>query len=303
MAAGDRMSKLYRNLSELVNDATPRRAFLAALLWGCAIGHAARAKTITDEGEDKVDETAIVTAALRQSGLGPVRTDLSSGYLAIGDASASFLQAARRLCEALARDFIAHFQIRKFAVTQPAKPLTLIVLSGPDAYAKLLGIPQDEAVGGHYDLDTNRLVLFDNRARADVGPLAARANTVALMHEAAHQLCFNTGLLDRRRDVPKAVSEGLAVYCETRRPDGRTRIGQVNTDRRDSLVGHPLIPVADLLTKDALFDEEKTQQVAYAEAWLLTHLLMQSPESQARFQAYLGRIRDRSELDHRIEDF
>jgi hypothetical protein len=288
------MVKLYRNGIGPVNEAIHRRRFLATL---AAIWCTSRVMAAPDDAE-----AAAVAEVLRSQGLGPVRTDAGGGYLAIGDAPAAFLQAARRLCEGLARDFLDHFQARKFPVARPAIPMTLIVLSGPAAYAKYLGIAQDEAEGGHYDLDTNRLVLFDNRARADAGALSARANTVALMHEAAHQLCFNTGLLDRARDIPTAISEGLAVYCETRRPDGRGRVGQVNFDRLAALSGQSLFPVSDLLTRDTLFDEQKTQQVAYSQAWVLVHLLMQTPEAQARLRAYLDRLRSTGAPAGRLDD-
>ncbi len=66
-------------------------------------------------------------------------------------------------------------------------------------------------VGGHYDLDTNRLVMFDFRPASDEIDLQAdpeRVNLLALVHETTHLLCFNTGMLSRQTDVPDWVSEG-----------------------------------------------------------------------------------------------
>ncbi len=43
---------------------------------------------------------------------------------------------------------------------------------------------------------------------------STRVNTFTLVHEAIHQLTYNTGLLDRQADVPVAISEGLATFGE-----------------------------------------------------------------------------------------
>ena len=101
----------------------------------------------------------------------------------------------------------------------PEHRLTVVTLAGPDSYAAFLGEDPGQVVGGHYDLDTNRLVIFD--FRPDAANLAAdpeRVNTLTLIHEATHQLTFNTGLLNRLGDVPLCLSEGLAMYGEVWRP-------------------------------------------------------------------------------------
>ena len=37
-----------------------------------------------------------------------------------------------------------------------------------------------------------------------------------LVHEATHQLSFNTGLLNREGDTPLCIVEGLGTYGESR---------------------------------------------------------------------------------------
>ena len=82
-------------------------------------------------------------------------------------------------------------------------------------------------------------------------------NLHALAHEATHQLTYNTGLLERHGDVAVCISEGLAMYGESRKPIGRTPPGRRNLVRlrdlgliRSGLV--PWIPLADLLANDQL---------------------------------------------------
>src|SRR5262249_33190682 len=141
---------------------------------------------------------------------------------------------ALEICEALAKDFLKHFKEKEFPVVAPDHRLTVVLLADAPSFAKFLGSEEGEAVAGIYDLDTNRLVVFDNRGNGVA--LAARANTVALVHEATHQLCFNTGLLDRKGDVPLCISEGLATYGEVRRPRGPDRVGSLNRERWAVLV-------------------------------------------------------------------
>ena len=50
---------------------------------------------------------------------------------------------------------------------------------------------------------------------------------ITLSHEATHQLTFNTGLLNRKGDVPMCIAEGLAVYGEIRSGPGRNEPGRI----------------------------------------------------------------------------
>lgn len=275
-----------------------RRTLLrrAALLVFCGAGSrqlAAGAGQPEGQGES---EEASIRQSLTASGLGLVQARSGPLYLVVGDAPGAFLDQALALCEALARDFLAHFQARKFAVRRPERRLSVVALAGPESYAALLGAPQGEAVGGHYDPASDRLVLFDNRGRAGAGPLVARANTVALMHEGAHQLTFHTGLLDPAADVPLCIHEGLGTYAETRRPDGRTGIGRPNEPRLLDLLsalrrGEPLLPLSELFTNDGLLTDPATQQQAYAQSWHLVYYLMQQTQRRVEFRSYLESLR------------
>lgn len=239
---------------------------------------------------------------LKMLGLGPIREEAHGSYHVVGDAPAPFLEAALRLCEGLENDYLTHFQTRGFTVARTKARLVVVALAGPESYATFMGAPQDGAVGGHYDRRTNRLVIFDNRARADANPLAARLNTISLMHEATHQLTFNTGLLERDGDVPLCISEGLGMYGEVRRPDGRTKLGAPNLPRREE-ARHAGVPdLESLLTDEALFERAETQNTAYAQSWLLVDHLMRDPRRRPRFQFYLERIRPRRDPGRRLED-
>ncbi len=108
---------------------------------------------------------------------------------------------------------------------------------------------------GFYSKAENWLVLFDFRNVPLIEKGAGRKNVTTLAHEGTHQLTFNTGLLNRRGDAPRAVVEGLAVYSETRSLHGPAVPGQINGTRLDDLAHiqrrEKWISATDLLTDDA----------------------------------------------------
>lgn len=270
-----------------------RRSWMGVLghtALACVPGAKILARASRDPGRDGLEAT--IRDEAEKKGLAAFRFVGSDRYLVAGDAEQGFLEAASKLCEGLADDFLEHFRSRGFAIRVPTDQLVVVALSSPSVFAKFEGIELAQAVGGQYDPSTNRLVIFDQRGKAQTGPRDERANTVALMHEATHQLTFNTGLLDRSRDVPLAISEGLGTYGETRRPDGRTKVGAVNAERVQVLAtaargATSWIPLSRLLVEDALFEDAATQQMAYAESWLLVHASMSDEERRASLRRYL----------------
>ncbi len=97
-------------------------------------------------------------------------------------------------------------------------------------------------------------------------------------------LCFNTGLVSRKADVPDCISEGLATFVETWEPKtkARTPLSAVNQARLgvlDAASDGPerWIPVAELLADDTRIQDPKSRQLAYAESWLLVHFLIRTP--------------------------
>jgi hypothetical protein len=255
------------------------------------------------------EEAAEIRAAGKKAGLAPFRATETEHYLGIGDAPDAFRDLALRICKELATVFERNFHDKGFAVELPAHRLTVVTLRSRESYRAFVGEDVGDAIGGHYDPESNRLVIFDNRPRqTDLAAASERINTFTLVHEALHQLTFNTGLLDRRGDVPVALSEGLAMYGELWPPNRRaTLFGQTNRLRLQVLVDNAekaedWIPIGKLLTDDRLFDDEARQQLAYAEAWLLVHIHLKTQARLPKFRAYLNALRTRRVATHRLED-
>jgi hypothetical protein len=258
---------------------------------------AARGPSSLAAGADDQDVINRVKDQAKKAGLGPITQTQTEHFLALGDAPVRwYSDPALRKCEALAQDFLDYFQQREFPVALPRGRLTLVTLKDGASYKAYIGEEPAEYDGGQYARDANQLVIFDYEAgRKDLAGRAGRVNSFTLAHEAAHLLCFNTGLLSPQADVPVCISEGLATYIELwQRPHDRS-IGAINRPRLKALMDAgndevAWIPIGDLIAEDRWFDDPKTEQLAYAESWLLVHHLLKTRALLPKFRAHLAGI-------------
>lgn len=288
-----------------------RRSLLAGSVLGLLVvsdrSRPARAiQPKTDEGKTESDarEIALVQAIARKAGLERFSSSHTAHFLGIGDADARFRTTALAKCESLAPAFIQHFNAKGFKLALPKTRLTVITLKSAQSYQAFIGEDPGTNVGGHYDLDTNRLVMFDFRPAGE-GPAVVndptRVNLLTLIHETTHLLCFNTGLLSRQSSVPDWVSEGLATYVELWR-NKQTRIGDPNVPWLTylrSIRKTDWIPIAELVADDKTFDD-KTLELSYAESWLTVHYLMKSPQQLPKFRAYLAGLSSEEAAANRV---
>jgi hypothetical protein len=131
-----------------------------------------------------------------------------------------------------------------------------------------------------------------------------------VMHEVAHQLSFNTGLLNRSSeyDVPRWLAEGLAVYCESTVRGNWQGIGAANPQRANELAQASSTPsgflsLRQLIRTDEWYESSHTEQklLGYAQSWALFRLLMEERPRQLR--AYMQTIANRRSPEHRLSDF
>jgi hypothetical protein len=287
-----------------------RRGWLAgAFLLGLgAVGRRARADEpkaagASDSAAEESIRSRAKAAGLKLAEFGTNRTD---HYLAVGNAPSAFRADALDLCEKLAATYLAAFKAKGFESPLPQGRMAVVVLADRESYEGFKGEPAGPAEGGHYDIEADRLVMYDFRTGGAInaGANSTRLNTFTLVHEAVHQLTFDTGLLSTKADVPVVVSEGLATYGESWQKVNPT-IGRVNTPRLQVLKkpgGGEWIPIGELLVRDELFNGRETEQYAYAEAWLLIYTFMKTAPKAAKLRAYLDRLKMRREPDRRVED-
>src|SRR5262249_24044876 len=142
-----------------------------------------------------------------------------------------------------------------------------------------------------YHMQTNRMTSYDltgvEAAGLNERGAAAKINQIlsqpgaertiaTIVHEATHQLAFNSGLQVRYADVPFWVSEGIAIYFETPNLEstkGWRNIGGVNHVNLDNFhqyaARRPPGSLEQLLSEDKRFRDSATAADAYAEAWAL----------------------------------
>ncbi len=230
-------------------------------------------------------------------------------YLIAYNTSPAYAQWVGSLYERLYSAFHNYWERRGITLHEPEFPLVALVFDSRDSYAEFARAEVGEAARsmiGYYSLQTNRMTMYDltgveGAAPGDRGN-AARINqilsqpgaerTVAtIVHEATHQLAFNSGLQVRYADLPLWVSEGLAIFFET--PDlgsakGWRTIGGVNrvnlTNFRKYLRSRPEDGLELLLADDKRFRDPATGPDAYAESWALTYFLLQTrKEAYAKY--------------------
>lgn len=242
------------------------------------------------------------------------RVHNTAHYVICYNTSKAYAQWCGALYERLYRAFYTFWKGRGIKLEETA-PLVAVVFRDKAAYRNYsqpeLGDATDSIIG-YYSLKSNRIVSYDltgiERLRAPgdrTGTMAhisqmlqrpAAERTVAtIIHEATHQLAFNSGLQRRFADNPLWLSEGLAIYFES--PDlksrkGWRRIGAVNQFRlrqmRQYLSRRPEGSLTSLLVDDTRFRDPRQADTAYAESWSLCyHLIRTRPKE---FREYLERI-------------
>ncbi len=253
-----------------------------------------RAPESSDHDEERLIET--IRGHVKVAGLSELRLKEGTWHLFFGTAAEDYFDQAAMLCEGIAIEYQKHFRRLDYPVERPVTRMPVIAVADSTEFQRLLGTTTP-SVGGLYDLDLNWLVVFDFRENGQRDFVKERSNSIALFHEATHQLTFNTGLLNRAAEVPLLISEGLATYGEVRRPRGRASIGDLNRERLGVLWNaliedKPFHSVSDLLSNDELFVQEETIQLAYAEAWLFTYALLQTKSGRRRLLSYIKTLRE-----------
>ena len=231
-------------------------------------------------------------------------------YMIVYDTSRAYAQWCGALFERLYTAFRNAWSHQGFEMADPEFHLVAIIFSEKTSYIKYsrkdLG-DAAESIIGYYNMESNRMVMYDlagvavNRPGRTVGlshisQFLASANAPGavstIVHEATHQIAFNSGLHQRLSDCPKWFSEGIAMYCET--PDlgrgkGWAGIGVVNRTRlaqfQQYLQQRPTNSLKTLISSDDRLVDVKQAVDAYAESWALTYYLIHKHPKQ--YIAYL----------------
>ncbi len=194
--------------------------------------------------------------------------------------------------EDLYRSFIQYFSVRGFEPATPAFPLAGIVCGSRSEFDRLAAahLAGTSGVQGYYNPASNRITMYDMSGSAADWQL----NATVLIHEATHQMAFNTGIHNRYAPTPTWVAEGLATLFEapgvcdsrnhTQAADRVNRL-RLRDFQQNVMPRHRPELLANIVACDDLFRSD--MQTAYAEAWALTFYLVETQPRQ--YAQYLKR--------------
>ncbi len=234
--------------------------------------------------------------------------------------------------ERLFRGFYNYWKIRGIELKEPEFPLVAIVFEKRADYLRYAEKEEvnAESTIGYYNQLSNRMAGYDLTGIEGTIPAGRKVNTpelinailnrpaaertvATIVHEAVHQLAYNSGLQTRMADNPIAISEGLAMFFET--PDlssssGWGGIGKVNLYNfnvfRSAYNARKSLPLTKLIESDASFKDANSVGVAYGESWALCYFLMRTKSKE--FGNYLMELASRPPMQptdpkRRLDDF
>ena len=214
------------------------------------------------------------------------------------DTSREYAVWSAALFERLCDTFVTYWSNAGLELRRPGRPLIVVIFANRHDYeafaARDLGAAADRVVG-YYNLLTNRVTTFDltrseglrtaggrpGHKGAEILASPEAAGLVAtLVHEATHQMAFNSGMHRRLAPVPVWLSEGVATCFETpdlARERGWAGIGGVNQPRLEHyLKSYRAGWLREIVAADDPFRRAEEGLDAYARAWALTHFLMKT---------------------------
>jgi hypothetical protein len=203
-------------------------------------------------------------------------------YIVVYNSNEAYAKQVASLFENLYRGFFSFWKNQRWVLPKPRFPLVAVVLKDDQAFLKHAGAEIGDlakSVIGYYHLASNQMTTYN------VPNLERNVSTI--IHEATHQLAYNTDVQQRFADNPMWVSEGLATFFES--PDRRNpgkwrhigRVNQVNLARwRNYQPNRPQDSLATLLADDMRCKSQASANDAYGEGWALTYFLIKTKRQE-----------------------
>lgn len=260
-------------------------------------------KDVSASAEDfrPLTRDEMATHLLQQTG-GGFAIQRTEHFVICSNASELYTDYCGRLLEKAAREYVELMTRLKIQLQPLPKQLPVIIFRRSEELQQHASRQHPNVsfadVPGYYSMTFNQMLLaglsgdhtFTSRGDV-VRELKTNLRQVeTIVHEAVHQLAFNSGLQVRMADNPMWFSEGLAVYFEHANGSGNalwSGPGGVNRIHHPGFVRAAIneecvIPLERLVTSDAVFQSEDPTIIAaaYAESWALVYyLIRRKPDS------------------------
>ncbi len=233
-------------------------------------------------------------------------------YLILATSSEDYAQFCGKILEKVHGEYLKFMEGIGVSVKSPPRRLPVLIFAAVpefEAYAaKLHPEISFSDTPGFYTVRDNLVLLQDlTRDRSLRTSSAIRRSlseqplqVATVIHEAVHQLAFNTGVQVRLADNPVWFSEGLSLCFEQpslRTPLLWTRPNLVNARHHAEFArltedATLPIPLSDLIRRDPLFQQSETANAAYAESWaMVTWLVRERPEQLGEWIEQLSQQR------------
>ena len=267
--------------------------------------HSTKKESVLESTSDSVpfeyDDKDVLSRTLQREFGGQFHIQTSTHYVICSSASAEDTNRCNAALERLFKGFFAFWKNRGLPLTLPPNQLVIVLHSNREMYQQH---GQDElgdavnSVHGYYSQKTNRVNLlaieFTQRngiSGGASGVLASRT-MATVIHEATHQLSYNSGLQTRLAPHPLWFSEGLAVFFEPpnlKTQTGYQPIGSVSPlhlgTYRAAIRVRKVMNLEELVAQDRVFRDSATIRMAYSQSWALTYFLVRT--RRADFLSYL----------------
>ncbi len=255
-----------------------------------------------DSKEDRATSDSL-NAALNSAGIATDVRFRTRHYAIIADAEHS--AKIGRFCEGLLADALNVFRNAGLA-TRPLERRLNVVILDPEQFERISKQQSAALTQGFYDLKLRTCFLPLNR----VDGLIDWDDTLTILgHEAIHQICYGSGLLNEAITPPACVSEGIAMLGEVSSWEHPRLLRQNNLDRLETLaeLGGPRPSLLSDLWRDDThfrgnFHAHQQKLDAYSWAWLLVYMLLTQDDLRPKFRDYLKTIARRKDKTHQIED-
>ncbi len=235
-------------------------------------------------------------------------------YVICSNSAAEYVEFCGKLLELVFDQYFRFMADQKIEVTQPPRRLPIVIFASTSEFQTFAARQHPEIsfadTPGYYAVTENQTLLLDLTGDRSIRSAATIRRRLAekplqvatVVHEAIHQLAFNSGLQVRMADNPLWLSEGLAMYFETTSSRSSllwNRPGLVNPRHQPAFMKlveakHISGAMNTLIESDSDFLNAAEMPAAYAKAWALTHYLVR--EQEAGMQSYLLSLSQRKPM-------
>ncbi|MDR1959567.1 MAG: DUF1570 domain-containing protein [Planctomycetaceae bacterium] len=269
---------------------------------------------------------------LKQEFPEPFQVLQTKRYLIVYDTSPAYAQWCGSQLERLQTAFVLQWKRKGFELHEPEFPLTTILFANRKdfiLYVKREFADIGETIAAYYNLNTNRIVCSDltgmerygeggnrltpSQKREFLSRRGAAQSISTFVHEATHQIAFNSGIHQRYGACPLWLSEGIAMLYEP--PDldsiqgwsADIKINPVRLyDLREFMQKNPRDVIRKMICSDEALRNPETIHDHYATAWALVYYL--SKKRSKEFTKYVRRISEKPPFEQdpeekRLEDF